>query len=90
MQADFHYYATYCAAYLAGYSHEEALALWSRHAEEYSAAADSSTQELEPSLAAFAAASPAADEEDDARHGAAEEHQVEGPQTQETGEVFQQ
>ena len=27
MQADFHYYATYCAAYLAGYSHEEALAL---------------------------------------------------------------
>lgn len=25
MQADFHYYATYCAAYLAGYSHEEAL-----------------------------------------------------------------
>ena len=44
---------------------EEALALWSRHAEEYSAAADSSAQELEPSLAAFAAASPAADEEDD-------------------------
>ena len=27
MQADFHYYATYCAAYLAGYSHEESLAL---------------------------------------------------------------
>ena len=27
MQADFHYYATYCAAYLAGYSHGEALAL---------------------------------------------------------------
>ena len=27
MQADFHYYATYCAAYLAGYSHEEALEL---------------------------------------------------------------
>ena len=27
MQADFHYYATYCAAYLAGYSHEEALDL---------------------------------------------------------------
>lgn len=27
MQADFHYYATYCAAYLAGYSHEEALAI---------------------------------------------------------------
>ena len=27
MQADFHYYATYCAAYIAGYSHEEALAL---------------------------------------------------------------
>lgn len=25
MQADFHYYATYCAAFLAGYSHEEAL-----------------------------------------------------------------
>ena len=25
MQADFHYYATYCAAYLAGYSHEESL-----------------------------------------------------------------
>ena len=22
---DFHYYATYCAAYLAGYSHEESL-----------------------------------------------------------------
>lgn len=27
MQADFHYYATYCAAFLAGYSHEEALDL---------------------------------------------------------------
>ena len=27
MQADFHYYATYCAAILAGYSHEEALSL---------------------------------------------------------------
>ena len=27
LQADFHYYATYCAAILAGYSHEEALAL---------------------------------------------------------------
>ena len=26
MQMDFHYYATYCAAYLAGYSHEESLA----------------------------------------------------------------
>ena len=25
MQMDFHYYATYCAAYLAGYSHEESL-----------------------------------------------------------------
>ena len=25
MQIDFHYYATYCAAYLAGYSHEESL-----------------------------------------------------------------
>lgn len=25
MQKDFHYYATYCAAYLAGYSHEECL-----------------------------------------------------------------
>lgn len=25
MQADFHYYATYCAAYLAGYSHEDSL-----------------------------------------------------------------
>lgn len=25
MQKDFHYYATYCAAYLAGYSHEESL-----------------------------------------------------------------
>ena len=27
MQLDFHYYATYCAAYLAGYSHEDALAI---------------------------------------------------------------
>ena len=27
MQADFHYYATYCAAYLAGYSHEESLSI---------------------------------------------------------------
>lgn len=25
MQRDFHYYATYCAAYLAGYSHEESM-----------------------------------------------------------------
>ncbi len=25
MQEDFHYYATYCAAYIAGYSHEESL-----------------------------------------------------------------
>ena len=25
MQIDFHYYATYCAAYLSGYSHEESL-----------------------------------------------------------------
>ena len=25
MQEDFHYYATYCAAYLAGYSHEESM-----------------------------------------------------------------
>lgn len=25
MQADFHYYATYCAAYLAGYSHKESI-----------------------------------------------------------------
>ncbi|MCR5302005.1 MAG: hypothetical protein K6E49_06155 [Lachnospiraceae bacterium] len=25
MQMDFHYYATYCAAYIAGYSHEESL-----------------------------------------------------------------
>jgi hypothetical protein len=25
MQEDFHYYATYCAAYLSGYSHEESL-----------------------------------------------------------------
>ena len=27
MQKDFHYYATYCAAYLSGYSHEESLAI---------------------------------------------------------------
>ena len=27
MQIDFHYYATYCAAYIAGYSHEESLAV---------------------------------------------------------------
>ncbi len=27
MQKDFHYYATYCAAYLAGYSHEESLVI---------------------------------------------------------------
>ena len=27
MQIDFHYYATYCAAYLAGFSHEESLAV---------------------------------------------------------------
>lgn len=27
MQEDFHYYATYCAAFLAGYSHEESLAV---------------------------------------------------------------
>ena len=27
MQIDFHYYATYCAAYLAGYSHEESQAI---------------------------------------------------------------
>ncbi|MBE6010198.1 MAG: hypothetical protein E7236_06045 [Lachnospiraceae bacterium] len=27
MQIDFHYYATYCAAYLAGYPHEESLAI---------------------------------------------------------------
>lgn len=27
MQADFHYYATYCAAFLAGYSHEECLSV---------------------------------------------------------------
>ena len=25
MQKDFHYYATYCAAYIAGFSHEESL-----------------------------------------------------------------
>ena len=27
MQLDFHYYATYCAAFLAGYSHEESLVI---------------------------------------------------------------
>ena len=27
MQKDFHYYATYCAAYIAGYTHEECLAI---------------------------------------------------------------
>ena len=27
MQKDFHYYATYCAAFLAGYSHEDALTI---------------------------------------------------------------
>ena len=27
MQLDFHYYATYCAAYLAGYSHEECVSI---------------------------------------------------------------
>lgn len=27
MQIDFHYYAAYCAAYLAGYTHEESLAI---------------------------------------------------------------
>ena len=27
MQKDFHYYATYCAAYIAGYTHEESLAI---------------------------------------------------------------
>ena len=27
MQKDFHYYATYCAAYIAGYSHTESLAI---------------------------------------------------------------
>ena len=27
MQGDFHYYATYCAAYLAGYSHEDSLSV---------------------------------------------------------------
>lgn len=27
MQEDFHYYATYCAAYLAGYSHEESMSI---------------------------------------------------------------
>ena len=27
MQKDFHYYATYCAAYIAGYSHKESLAI---------------------------------------------------------------
>ena len=29
MQEDFHYYATYCAAFLAGYSHEQSLAICS-------------------------------------------------------------
>ena len=27
MQEDFHYYATYCAAYIAGYTHEESLSI---------------------------------------------------------------
>ncbi len=27
MQEDFHYYATYCAAYIAGYTHEESMAI---------------------------------------------------------------
>lgn len=27
MQLDFHYYATYCAAYLAGYSHEQSMSI---------------------------------------------------------------
>ena len=27
MQIDFHYYATYCAAYIAGYTHEESLSI---------------------------------------------------------------
>ena len=27
MQKDFHYYATYSAAYLAGYSHEESMVI---------------------------------------------------------------
>lgn len=27
MQKDFHYYATYCAAYIAGYSHSDSLAI---------------------------------------------------------------
>lgn len=27
MQEDFHYYATYCAAYLAGHTHEESLTI---------------------------------------------------------------
>ena len=27
MQKDFHYYATYAAAYIAGYSHEESMAI---------------------------------------------------------------
>lgn len=27
MQLDFHYYATYCAAYIAGYTHEESLSI---------------------------------------------------------------
>ena len=29
MQIDFHYYATYCAAYLAGFSHEECMEICS-------------------------------------------------------------
>lgn len=27
MQKDFHYYATYCAAWMAGFNHEESLAI---------------------------------------------------------------
>ena len=27
MQEDFHYYATYCAAYIAGYSHDESMTI---------------------------------------------------------------
>ena len=27
MQEDFHYYATYCASILAGYSHEESMTI---------------------------------------------------------------
>ena len=47
---------------------EEALALWSRHAGEYGTATGESTQELDPSLAAFAETPQTADapeEEDD-------------------------